>query len=122
MLVRPKRAFVAGMLVLYTGMMLLGPGLHELLGCEHEHAVRAVASEAVPASDPSSALRADAVDYTHDADTCPICQFQAQGQIAATIAGSELTQAVVPAPPHFFPPIVAVFALGIAGPRPPPCA
>jgi hypothetical protein len=121
MLVRPKRAFIAGMLVLYTGMMLLGPGLHELLGCEHEHAVLAPGSQAVPVSDSSSAIRAEAVEHAHDADNCPICQFQAQGQIAATIVGSELRQAVVPAPPLFFPPIVAVFALGIPGPRPPPC-
>jgi hypothetical protein len=122
MLVRPKRAIAAGMLILYAGMMLFGQGLHHLLGCEQEHQFLAVRSHVQPSSEASTATRAEGVEHAHDADNCPICQFQAQGQIAATIAGSELTQAVVPAPPHFFPPIVAVFALGIAGPRPPPCA
>ena len=123
MLVRPKRAFVAGMLVLYTGMMLLGPSLHQLLGCDqcdHEHELLAVRSQE-PGSNASSAIRVEAVEHFHDADNCPICQFQAQGQIAATIVGNELRQAVVAALPVHYPPSVAVFALGIPGPRPPPC-
>ena len=120
MLVRPKRAFVAGMLVLYTGMMLLGSGLHDLLGCHHAHELLAVKSEASANSDASPAVRVAAVEHTDDPDGCPICQFQAQGQIASTVVGSELAQAVVPAPSLYAPPIVAVFAVGIPGPRPPP--
>lgn len=118
MLVRPKRAFVAGMLVLYAGMMLFGQGLHHLLGCDHEHALQSK----VPHSCPSTAVRAvAAVEHGHDADNCPICQFQAQGQLATTSVGSELKQTVVAVPPLYSPPLVAVFALGIPGPRPPPC-
>jgi hypothetical protein len=118
MLVRPKRVFTAGTLVLYAGMMLLGQGLHHLLGCDHEHELRAACSQ--PSSNTSTAVRVEAVEHDHDADNCPICQFQAQGQIAATIVGSELRQAAVAAAPPHYPPIVAVFALGIPGPRPPP--
>jgi len=120
MLVPPKRVFAAGMLILYTGMMLFGQSLHHLLGCDHEHEPLAVRSQAQPSSDAVTAVRAEAVEHVHDADSCPICQFQAQGQIAATIVGSELKQAVVPAPPVHCPPTVTVFALGIQGPRPPP--
>jgi hypothetical protein len=118
MLVRPKRVFAAGMLVLYAGMMLFGQGLHHLLGCDHEHELLAV--QTLTNCDASTAVRAEAVEHAHDADNCPICQFQAQGQIVATIVGSELRQAVVPTPLVHCPPTVAVFALGIPGPRPPP--
>jgi hypothetical protein len=120
MLVRPKRTFASGMLVFYAGMMLFGQGLHHFLGCEHEHNLLAVQSEARANSEASAAIRAEAVEDAHDADNCPICQFQAQGQIAATIAASELRQLVVPASPVYSPPSVAVFAVGIPGPRPPP--
>jgi hypothetical protein len=120
MLVRPKQTFASGMLVVYAGMMLFGQGLHHFLGCDHEHNLLAVRSEVRANSEASTTVRAEVVDHVHDADNCPICQFQAQGQIAATIASSELRQLVVPAPPVYSPPSVAVFALGLPGPRPPP--
>ncbi len=123
MLRRPKPAFVAGMLVLYAGMMLCGQGLHHLLGCEHEHELLAVSSETGTADDAATELHAGAaVEHTHEADACPICQFQAQGQLAVAVVGAELRQTVVAAEPLSYSPIVASFALGIQGPRPPPGA
>ena len=121
MLRRPKPAFVAGMLVLYAGMMLFGQGLHHLLGCEHEHESLAAHSDVGASAEISPAIHAAAVEeHIHDTDACPICQFQAQGQLAVAVVGTELRQTVVAAAPLCSSPIVAAFALGIQGPRPPP--
>jgi hypothetical protein len=122
-MLRRPRALVAGMLVLYTGMMLFGQSLHHLLGCEHEHdhELLATRSGASATEQAAAALHAEATDeHVHDADGCPICQFQAQGQLAVAVVGSELRQTVVAAAPLRPSPIVAVFALGVQGPRPPP--
>jgi hypothetical protein len=109
------------MLVLYAGMMLFGQSLHHLLGCEHEHGSLAAHSEAVTAGHAATVVHFEAaVEHTHDADACPICQFQAQGQLAVAVVGSELRQTVVAGASLRSSPIVAVFALGIQGPRPPP--
>ena len=120
MLRRLKPAFAAGMLILYAGMMLGGQSLHQLLGCEDEHAF--VPAHAVAEATDSAIVQVEAtVEHSHDADACPICQFQAHGQIAAQVVGSELTQTVVAVAPLCSSPTVAVFALGVQGPRPPPC-
>jgi hypothetical protein len=120
-MLRRPRTLVAGMLVLYTGMMLFGQSLHHLLGCEHEHELLATHSGTGATEQAVAVVHAEAADeHVHDADGCPICQFQAQGQLAVAVVGSELRQTVVAAAPLRSSPIVAVFALGVQGPRPPP--
>ncbi|HEV7998698.1 MAG TPA: hypothetical protein VGP63_02385 [Planctomycetaceae bacterium] len=123
-MLRRPRAFVGGMLILYTGMMLFGQSLHHLLGCEHDHDHEFLATHSGSGNATGQAaagLHVEAADeHVHDADGCPICQFQAQGQLAVAVVGSELRQTVVAAAPLRPSPIVAVFALGVQGPRPPP--
>jgi hypothetical protein len=119
---RPAPASVVGMLILYAGMMLFGQSLHHLLGCEHDAGTPAdqAANSVATATVAEAVTSEQAGDHNHDADTCPICQFQAQGQLVSAVAGGELTQPLLTAIVPISTPVVAFFALGVQGPRPPP--
>jgi hypothetical protein len=101
--------------------MLLGQGLHSLLGCEHDHLPPTVSAtaDARDGDDSSPHLTAN-VEHVHDAETCPLCQFQAQGQLVSAQAGSELRQVVTSTLPFHAPLVLAFRAPGVHGPRPPP--
>ena len=83
-----KLFVVSGMLVLYAGMMLAGQSLHELMGCEHDHGP-AAHSKVSASSDRSPAVVAGE-QHVHDADDCPICQFQSHGQLAPIAANQRI--------------------------------
>jgi hypothetical protein len=118
-----KPVFACGMLVLYTGMMLLGPSLHSVMGCEHDHVPAGLTgpAESRASSEQSLAIVAGEQDG-HDADGCPICQFQAHGQLAPSLPTSELRQFVAARVPLHASLVFAVCASDIYSPRGPPCA
>ncbi len=114
---RQFKPFVArGMLVLYAGMMLAGQSLHGLMGCEHDHGP----SQACMTCGHSLAVVAGE-QHVHDADNCPICQFQSHGQLAPSLPVSELRQLLVARLPLHASPVFAVCVSGIYSPRGPPC-
>jgi hypothetical protein len=114
-----KPVFVSSMLVLYAGMMLAGQSLHGLLGCEHDHGPAAL-SEACASGEHSPAVVAGE-QHVHDANDCPICQFQSHGQLAPSLLLSELRQFLVARVPLHASPVFAVCVSGIYSPRGPPC-
>jgi hypothetical protein len=115
-----KPFFAGAILILYTGMMLSGQSLHALMGCEHDHGAAGRVESRAP-GEQSLAVVAGEPDL-HDADGCPICQFQAHGQLAPSLATSELRRLVVAVAPLSTP---LIFAGGVAilySPRGPPAA
>ncbi len=80
-----RKFTVAVLLACYGGGALVGPGLHQLLGCEHDHAVATAADgDSTPShrAEPSSAdghHRHGAGDDEHD---CPVCKLLAMPQSA----------------------------------------
>jgi hypothetical protein len=110
------------MLVLYSGMMLLGQSLHSLMGCEHDHGPAGISGSAETrgSGEQFPAVVAGA-QHVHDADNCPICQFHAQGQLAPSLLVSELRQFVAARVPLQAPPVFADRVSGIYSPRGPPC-
>jgi hypothetical protein len=109
------------MVILYAGMMLLGQSLHELLGCEHHHPHSTVLLSVRASETGETVSSRDAgVEDAHDPDSCPLCQFHAQGQLTPSLAGGELWQSVTPAAPADAPLLFVVRARSVHAPRPPP--
>jgi hypothetical protein len=118
---RLKSIIACGMVVLYTGMMLGGESLHLLLGCEQSgRAATSVSSAANATSDANTPSVANPVRFVHDEDSCPICQFHAQGQLAPTLAFNPLRQVLSTSLPVQPTLILAVATPGIYSPRGPP--
>ena len=117
-----KPFFVSVMLVLYAGMMVAGQSLHALMGCEHDHGPAGLSgpTEARASGEPSPAVVAGE-QHLHDADGCPICQFQAQGQLAPSLPVNELRQFLAARVPLHASLVFAVRVSGIYSPRGPPC-
>ena len=111
-----KPFVVSAMLVLYAGMMLAGQSLHWLTGCEHDHGL----PQACLLCGHSPAVVAGE-QHLHDADDCPICQFQSHGQLAPSLPVSELRQFLVARLPLHASPVFAVCVSRIYSPRGPPC-
>ena len=121
-MVRSYKSFFGGMAVLYAGMMLFGQGLHEFMGCEHEHGHFAAARTSSVAETGTTVSRGvDRLDSEHDPATCPLCQFYAQGQLTSSVTGGgDLRQSVTTAAPVSIPLVFEVRVPGVHGPRPPP--
>jgi hypothetical protein len=118
---RLKSIIACGMLVLYTGMMLGGESLHLLLGCEHAGpAATSIASAENATSDANTPSFANGVRFVHDEDSCPICQFHAQGQLAPSLASNPLRQVLATSLPMQPKLILAAAAPGVYSPRGPP--
>jgi hypothetical protein len=117
-----KPFVVSGMLVLYSGMMLAGQSLHALMGCEHDHEPAGLSGPTEARVSGEHALAVVAGEqHVHDADGCPICQFQSQGQLAPSLPVSELRQLLVTRVQLQASPVFAGCVSGIYSPRGPPC-
>jgi hypothetical protein len=118
---RLKSIIACGMLVLYTGMMLGGESLHALLGCGLDrHAAKAVSRTASANSHANGPAVGNSARFAHDENSCPICQFHAQGQLAPSRASNPFGQAVcvfLPVQPAL---ILSAATLGVYSPRGPP--
>jgi hypothetical protein len=75
---RLKPAFVYPLLVLYAGTMLSGQALHQIAGCDHDHAAHAGEHDDAEHSETSSPSAYGAKE--DGAGACPICRFHAQAQ------------------------------------------
>ncbi len=121
---RHFKPFFGGILILYTGMMLFGQSLHALLGCEHHHAWAEPAgqTESRSSGEFSSGIVAGEQHLDEDeADSCPICQFQAQGQLAPSLPVCEFRRVIVAEVPLHTPLLVASGVAVLHSPRGPPC-
>jgi hypothetical protein len=67
-----RRLFLASLIALYGFVILCGPALHELPGCDHRGALQA--------ADQDVGKRAQPSPLSIAGDDCPICHFHAQGQ------------------------------------------
>jgi hypothetical protein len=118
---RTQPLIATGMVILYAGMMLLGQSLHELLGCEHHHSHLTVVHPIGVSETGETLSSGDAgAEDAHDPETCPLCQFHAQGQLTPSLVGGELWQSVTPAAPVDAPLPFVVCARSVHAPRPPP--
>jgi hypothetical protein len=73
------------LVVLYLPMVLLGTaGLHELSGCHHEESACCV-QNGHGTTDASISVRSGHGAACHNADSCSICQWYAQGQQSSAI-------------------------------------
>jgi hypothetical protein len=116
-----KPLFAGGMLILYTGMMLFGQSLHALLGCEHDHAwAEPVAQTEGQAPGEFSSAIVAGEQHLQEADSCPICQFQAQGQLAPSLPACESRRLIVTDVPLQTPLLVASGVAVLHSPRGPP--
>jgi len=119
---RHFKPFFGGILALYTGMMLFGPSLHVLLGCEHHHAWDTPAGQTefrVPGEFSSAIVAGE--QHLDEADSCPICQFQAHGQLAASLPACQFQRLIVADVPLHTPLLVASGVAVLHSPRGPPC-
>jgi hypothetical protein len=73
------------LVVLYLPMALLGTaGLHELSGCHHEESA-CCEPDGHGTTDASNVVCSDHNTASHNADSCSICQWYAQGQQLSAI-------------------------------------
>jgi Protein of unknown function (DUF2946) len=121
MLRRAKTSIAITMLVLYTGMMLGGESLHLLLGCGgDQHAATCVSQADATLSRVNGPAVESGAKFVHDEDSCPICQFHAQGQLAPSLASNPIRQVLsisLPVQPTL---VLAAATPGIYSPRGPP--
>jgi hypothetical protein len=85
------------MTVLNGTVMLLGPGLHGLLGCGHD----TVASRSVCSVGGGLRVESGGDDQ---ASSCPVCEYLAQGQVVAE-------RALIAAPTLSAPPIAILSSI-----------
>jgi hypothetical protein len=118
---RLKPIVASAMLVLYSGMMLLGPSLHAMMGCEHDHVSVELVGRVEDRSPIEGSFAASSGEqHLHDGDSCPICRFQAQGQLAPTLPAGELRQFIATKVPLNTPPVFSVGVRNFYSPRGPP--
>jgi hypothetical protein len=118
-LARVKSIIACSMLVLYTGMMLGGESLHLLVDCDCP-GVAATAVSRTGSTTPNAPLVRNGARFVHDEDSCPICQFHAQGQLAPSLASNPLRQVLATSLPVQPTLILAAAAPGVYSPRGPP--
>lgn len=91
--------------MIYAAIMLLGQGLHQWCGCDHDDHAEPVQAGAHASVDGSAAGDCQCVAVSarghaaHDADTCPICQFHHQGQFsqpALAVVSAQFLQSATP--------------------------
>jgi len=85
MLHRLKNLLICFAALSYAATVLFGPALHSLAGCDHDSCcdLGEFLSLCHSSGAPSTPALAsgDHDHHEHDHANCPICQFQAQGQI-----------------------------------------
>jgi hypothetical protein len=85
-----RRIATLALLVWYACVAIVGPGLHEVLGCEHYHhhgpAASAGLSGPVVLSAQAGALDVSAAhDADDDDDDCPLCKLLCMAQTAPVV-------------------------------------
>jgi hypothetical protein len=81
----------AVLLACYGGAALVGPELHSLLGCEHDHSAvdRGGDSESSASEKPSFAAGQHGHGAGHDGHDCPVCKLLAMPQSAAAVMAKD---------------------------------
>lgn len=83
-----RRLAIYALLAFYAGVALLGPELHELLGCEHHHFGDGATSVGAALSDGSSIV-VQRGDDDDDEANCPVCKLLSMAQSSPQTAAPD---------------------------------
>ena len=79
-----RRIATLALLGWYACVAIIGPGLHEALGCEHFHHHGSAAPEVLSTSD-GGLIVSGRQDVDDDDDGCPLCKLLSMAQTAPVV-------------------------------------
>ncbi len=83
-----RRIATLALLAWYACVAVVGPGLHEVLGCEHHHhhGPASAATQSAPVGAPAVGRQHDEQhDGSDDDDDCPLCKLLSMAQTCAVV-------------------------------------
>jgi hypothetical protein len=117
-----RRIATLALLAWYACVAVVGPGLHEVLGCEHHHHHGAAPRATLSGSVGALAIGRQHDDGCDDDDDCPLCKLLSMAQTAPVVVRPIWVANVLPHRVSFFFRSIAAEPRSLCQIRGPPLA